>query len=222
MTTHNETACLMRAKLFAPLPAAARAQLGQVAVHRQFFPRGSVIRQPGEAAAGMLVIDDGQAKVTQLAETGKERVLVVLTTGDVLGQEFLFSAEPPRDFVTAVTDTWVCGIRRHDFQALLTKTPALALTMLNDFGQQLLATEKTLVRRDLLSAQERLLAYLTDLSATQGRAQVTLPVKKKELASLLSVTPETLSRQLAALVKRGAISVTGRQITVHDGNPGRL
>ena len=109
-------------------------------------------------------------------------------------------------------DTYVCSINRRDFQNLLKKTPDLAINMLNNFGEKLVAFETKSIRRNSMSAKDRLLAYLEDLAKKQGRRDVQLKLKKKDLASYLGVTPETLSRQLKKLAKENRIKLSGRKI----------
>ena len=41
-----------------------------------------------------------------------------------------------------------------------------------------------------------------------------LKLKKKDLASYLGITPETLSRQLKNLEKEGTVKASGRQIEI--------
>lgn len=111
-------------------------------------------------------------------------------------------------------NTWVCSINRADFQKLLQKTPVLSLKLLNNFGKKLAAIEHNSVLRNTLDAKERILAYLNDLANEQGKNEVKLELKKKDLASYLGITPETFSRKLKELEKDGKIEVHGRWINV--------
>ena len=61
-------------------------------------------------------------------------------------------------------------------------------------------------------AKARILAYLNDLANEQGKNEVKLELKKKDLASYLGITPETFSRKLKELEKDGKIEVHGRWI----------
>jgi CRP/FNR family transcriptional regulator len=47
-----------------------------------------------------------------------------------------------------------------------------------------------------------------------GQVVFELPLKKKELANILGITPETLSRQFKQLAMEGKIIVNNRQITM--------
>lgn len=68
--------------------------------------------------------------------------------------------------------------------------------------------------RNTLDAKERILAYLNDLANEQGKNEVKLELKKKDLASYLGITPKTFSRKLKELEKDGKIEVHGHWINV--------
>lgn len=214
MTHHSAIACLSKSPLFKDLPLRLRQKLVTISSHQDFFPKGSLIRQPLDGKDGMIVIDQGHAKIYSLNAAGKETILAILNKGDSTGQENLFNPNSHENFIQATTDCLVCSMKRNDFQALLKETPDLALTMLNDFGQRLAAEEKNIVRRNSMRAGERILDYLQEQGAQAGRATFKLPLKKKDLANYLGLTPETLSRQLTALQRAGQIVVQGQTITL--------
>lgn len=88
------------------------------------------------------------------------------------------------------------------------------MKLLNNFGKKLVAIEYNSVLRNTLDAKERILAYLNDLANEQGKNEVKLELKKKDLASYLGITPKTFSRKLKELEKDGKIEVHGRWINV--------
>lgn len=218
MTHHSEIACLSKAAIFKNLPLRLRQKLVTISSHQDFFPKGSLIRQPLDGQNGMIVIDQGHAKVYSLNQDGKETVLNILAEGDSTGQENLFSNQEHENFIQATEDCLVCSMKQSDFQQLLEDTPDLALSMLNDFGQRLVRAERNTIRRNSMGAKDRLLDYLREQALQATSSTFNLPLSKKDLANYLGLTPETLSRQLKILEQEGMINVTGRQITILTGN----
>lgn len=214
MTKHSPLACLSNATLFKDFPESLRKKLVTISTHQEYFPKGSLIRQPFDGKDGLLVMDKGKAKVYSLNENGKETILGLLNKGDSEGQEHLFSTSARENFNQATTDAWVCSMTRNDFQKLVRQTPDLALSLLNDFGQKLVTAEKNTVRRNSMDAKQRIMAYLNDLSKKQGTNKVKLDLKKKDLAGYLGITPETLSRKLKELAKENKIQVDKKIITI--------
>ena len=68
----------------------------------------------------------------------------------------------------------------------------------------------------LHGAVPRLARYLLDQYAQQDSTRITLPFPKSQIAAQLGLAPETLSRGLRALSRRGAIRVRGARIDVLD------
>jgi CRP/FNR family transcriptional regulator len=67
--------------------------------------------------------------------------------------------------------------------------------------------------------ETRLIAWLLEQPVVDdnGRRMVVLPMAKKDIASFLGTTPETLSRRLAGLARDGLIGLAGqRRIVLMD------
>lgn len=222
MATHSPIACLSKAALFTDLPTELKEELVSISTHRQKFGKGSIIRRPLDGKDGMIVIDQGKAKVYNLSKDGKEVVLGILNKGDIEGQQHLFKQSKNENYIEALEDTWVCSIKRNDFQDLLQKTPDLSLNLLNNFGEKLVVIEHNSVLRNTLDAKKRIMFYLNDLANKSVSNEVELQLKKKDLASYLGITPETFSRKLKELEKDGKIKVNKRKIQILDNKKAQL
>ena len=214
MKKHSAIGCISRAGLFSQLPHSMLEKIALISTHQEYFPKGSFIRQPGDGKDGMMFVDDGSAKIYNLNRDGKETVLGVLNKGDYDGQQNLFQQDSHENFIQALQDTYICSINRTDFQKLLKNTPDLTINLLNNFGEKLVAIEANSVRRNSMNAKDRLMDYLIEQSQKIGAAKFTLPLKKKDLASYLGTSPETLSRQLKLLEKEGKLKVNRREIPI--------
>ena len=214
MKKHSPIGCISKAGLFSKLPHKMLEKIAPISTHQEYFEKGSFIRQPGDGKNGMMFVDKGSAKIYNLNRDGKETVLGVLNKGDYDGQQNLFQDDSHENFIQALQDTYICSISRADFQRLLKDTPDLTLNFLNNFGEKLVAIETNSVRRNSMNAKDRLMDYLVEQSQKNGATKFTLPLKKKDLASYLGTSPETLSRQLKSLEKEGKIKVNRREITI--------
>lgn len=100
---------------------------------------------------------------------------------------------------------------------LLEQDPIIARKMLAG-----LSTRNHQLLRDiesvaLLSGTQRLIGYLLQCSAEATDSNnITLPASKSTIASLLNLTPETLSRVMLKLQQQGLIKVRGKVITIMD------
>lgn len=212
--SHSPFKCVQNAPIFHGLPESDIQALTTISVHQQLFKKGSLLYEPTMPLERMLIIDQGRVKVYQLSANGKEKVLYMLRPGAIDSEVALFAQRQHVNYAEAAEDTLVCSIGRSEFQTLLHQVPRIAFNLVNILGEQLLQLEAVSTLTGNLKSKNRVLAYLQQLSQEQQQPQFQLPVKKKELASFLGITPETLSRQLRQLQADGLIELAGKSITL--------
>jgi CRP-like cAMP-binding protein len=112
----------------------------------------------------------------------------------------------------------VADMPRAGLQALLSQRPALAsgfLAVLAEQVQRLSLQTHELMHKD---ANSRLAAWLHRHlpPSSGGQAVLQLNERKRDIAAQLGMSPETLSRQMRHLSRRGLIEVRGYQVRVLD------
>jgi len=212
--THSAIKCVQGAPIFKGLAAADIAELAQISVHQELVKRGQLLYQPLTPLNRMMIVDQGRVKVYQLDENGKEKVLYMLRAGAIDSEAALFTQHQHYNYAEAAEDSLVCSISRDDFQALIHRVPQVAINLLNVLGDRLTALESVSALTGNLKSKNRILVYLQQVCEQQQQNPFVLPEKKKELASYLGITPETLSRQLTQLGQEGLLKIDGRQITL--------
>lgn len=210
---HSPLKCLKQITIFKNVPDTTLEELTKVSTHRVYYKKGDFIATP-DTDTGVIAIDEGKAKVYTLSKDGKEKILYIANQGSINGQDKLFSNDKIPRYMQATEDTWVCSIKHDDFQNFLENSPEVAISLLNAIGTRLLNLEVNNSRRDLMKSKDRVFSYLLDWRRDAGNDSFALPIKKAEFASLLGITPETLSRQLKSLVNDGKIKMKGKQITI--------
>ncbi|WP_270456639.1 Crp/Fnr family transcriptional regulator [Allisonella histaminiformans] len=154
-------------------------------------------------------------KVYMISSSGREQLLRILTPGDYEGVNTLLGAMAQDIFIDSITDTEVCLLRKKDFTALLSRTPQLALKLLELYAQRMADTENQTRFLTMENVETRLATYLQALSLQfSPSSHLTLPMKMKDLASYLGTTPETLSRKLHNLEDKEIISRKGRKLRI--------
>lgn len=164
--------------------------------HSVTYQRGQTIYSAGDSSDGLYIIHKGRVKIYRLSETGKEQLVRILQPGDFSGELSLFSKSVHDAYAEAMETVEICMMPYDDFQNLLLKYPAIALKMLNEFSLRLGKTEKQAATIAMESAETRIAMYLANQVEEQNTLGITLPMTRKDLASHLGTTPETVSRKL--------------------------
>lgn len=220
-TEHADRPCVARTPLFQGLTTIQQldvARFGQ-AVHldplEQAYAAGSDVSQ-------LMVVHTGRVKISRTSVSGHEQVIRVLGPGDFIGESAFLSGAKPDHAAEALEETELCVFRHADLSRLVEKHPSIGLRMLQGVSRRLEDTEARLASVISGSVSSRLADYLLSLPAASGRygrVDVELPLAKKDIASLLSTTPESLSRQLRKLTDSGVIAQNDqRRITITDVN----
>lgn len=210
MKTHH---CVSMVPLFNHLSGEDQEQIDRLVSHRHFH-KGESIWQPGNDPL-LIIVARGTLKVYMISSSGREQLLRILNPGDYEGVNTLLGAMAQDIFIDSITDTEVCLLKEKDFTALLSRTPQLALKLLELYAQRMADTENQTRFLTMENVETRLATYLQALSLqVSPSSRLTLPMKMKDLASYLGTTPETLSRKLHNLEDKEIISRKGRKLRI--------
>jgi len=179
--------------------------------------RGHTIYRAGEPSDGLYIVHKGRVKIYRLAENGKEQLIRVLEPGDFTGELSLFTESVHDSYAEAMEPVELCVMGRDNFQQFLLKYPAISLKVLAEFSSRLAKSEKQATTIALEPVETRIALYLADLAEGQKSLMVALPMTRKDIASHLGTSPETISRKLADFENAGWIRQRGqRQIEIID------
>ena len=186
--------------------------------HTRQFKKGEFIYQPQEESNSLYIVHKGFVRIYRLTESGKEQLVRFLGPGDFTGEMALFRSSLHDSFAEAARDTAVCVITKDDLQPLLATYPAISLKILAEFSNRLDQSERQTTIVATEKVEIRLAMFLVEL-LEDGSNIATLPMSKKDLASFLGTTPETISRKLSSLEDRGLIrQISNKQIEIMDAD----
>jgi CRP/FNR family transcriptional regulator len=215
MNLQHALECVNLVPLFRSLPQKQKEEVAKLVVQHQYV-KGDMIYMAGDSVGHFLILEAGQIKISQAAANGKEQLLKVMQPGDFDGEASLFNGNQRNVTATALVNSNVCQIEQDAFQNLLKASSQLAIKLLATMSQQIsdLQEEKTLA--STTDTTGKLAKYLLETSAGLGTAQFKLPLKKKDIATYLGTTPETISRIFKQLATDGIIASSRSQVTILD------
>lgn len=179
--------------------------------HSVSFKKREILYQAGDQSDSLYIVNKGKVKNYGLTDSGKEQLVRILNPGDFTGEYALFNDSIHESYAEAILDTSVCMIKRSDLQTLLTKYPSISMNILKAFSNRLEQSEKQTTLFATEKIETRIALFLTQC-LEEASNEVTLPMSKRDLASYLGTTPETLSRRLTQLEQRGLIKRKSNKI----------
>ena len=199
--------CVRRVPLFMGLTVDQQDAVGALARPVELERGGRL--DAGRRTTRLAVVHAGRVKIVHATSAGHERVVRVAEPGDFVGERAFLTGSDPDRVVEALEHTRLCTFSHEDLSPLIAAHPAIAEAMLRSLSERLGRAEKRLSLADR-PGPARVAAYLSGLpgrEAASGASLVRLPLRKKDVASYLGMTPESFSRALAALRRRGVIAV---------------
>lgn len=175
------------------------------------FKKGEIIYIEGDPLEYLYIVHTGRVKIYQLFESGKEQLLRILESGEFMGELALFSEKVLDSYAEALEQTEICAIHRNDIQELLKTHPTIPLKILSEFSSRLEETEFLVSQLSYRDVETRTASYLVKLAKENQTNSIVLPMSKRDLASHLGTTQETISRRLSQFQTNGWIDQEGQR-----------
>lgn len=200
-----------------------RTALARAGRHRS-LKRGELLFAAGDESAACATLTSGALKVTSYDDDGNERILALIHPAGFVGE--LFAPFPEHD-VVALADCELCVFAKSDMTTALEQYPALTHALLRRSQEDLHAARQLLSLASGRSAAAQVGALILSLGRAASQSpchpaeRFDLPLTRGEMANMLGLTIETISRALSRLEKDGALKRLGaRGIELLD--PARL
>lgn len=178
----------------------------------------------GARSSHVYVVRSGTFKCLKTAEDGYEQVLAFAVQGDVLAFEAV-CGDPQHMGAVALEDSSVYALSVHDLDVCRQQSPALDHALQVALSHQLTRAGETTELMAAVSSEVRLARFIVWWSARmaergQSPRRLLLRMSRRDIASLLGVAHETVSRSFSTFVDCGLLRVENREIEIID--PERL
>ena len=207
---HNHTAdthkaCISLVPIFNHLEEKQMDEI-MVTTKSNLFKKSEIIYHAGDQSDALYIVSTGRIRIFRLSESGKEQLVRILNPGEFTGELALFNEALHESYAEAMEETQVCMIKRSELQEFLLKYPSISLKILAEFSKRLEQSEKQTTRFATEKVETRIALFIAECVEDESHTkEFVLPMSKKDLASYLGTTPETISRKLADLEDQGYI-----------------
>lgn len=199
--------CLKRVPIFSSLDDKSMDLVFKKVRHKEFL-KGEEIFSPYDKDQSLYIVHTGAIKLYRISEGGKEQVYRILNPGDFIGQWSLFSEDSYHEnYAIALKKTLMCRISRKDFLQILQDYPQVSLKIMETLALRLEESKKQTAQIATEPVWTRIVNFLEPLieNPLEDNPLVEIPMSRKNLASYLGTTPESISRNFKEMEDRGLI-----------------
>lgn len=168
-----------------------------------------------------MVVLEGRVKVSYFTEEGKEVVLAIRGSGDILGDLSAIDGEPLSATVTALDNVDAQVVTADEFLSFLESHSRVGLVLLRMLSQRLREADLKRIEFGAYDTLGRVARRLVELADRFGErsdtgVRITLPLSQEELAGWTGSSREAVAKALQVFRTRGWIETARREITILD------
>ena len=174
--------------------------------------RGETLFAAGDENAACATLVRGALKVSSFDLDGTEHIVALIHPSGFAGELF---APIAHHQIIALTKCELCVFPRPHYEQALERFPQLGTALLRQSTQELTETRHLLAALNRRMALNRVAAFVLAIARAANRAaagparRFDLVISRREIASLLGLTTETVSRQMTKLEQDGVIRRKG-------------
>ncbi|PZQ60857.1 MAG: Crp/Fnr family transcriptional regulator [Sphingomonas taxi] len=191
---------------------------------RRSYTRGSTIIWAGDDSVICANVLSGMLKLATSTPDGREQIVGLLYPADFVGRPY---AEEADHTVEALTDVELCVFPRRQFERVLDDHIRMERLLLQRTLTALHEARSRMLMLARKSASEKVADFLLEMAAKVGASgcrpgpggplTFDLPLTRGQMADVLGLTIETVSRQLTRFKTSGIITLPGsRAVTISD------
>lgn len=177
--------------------------------------KGDSIFYAGDIPRYFYQVTDGEIKMNNYNDEGKEFIQGIFTVGMSFGEPPLFIEKPYPANAQAITDAEVLAISKDAFFEMLRENPEVNLAISITLSQRLYF--KSIMASEISSqdAEHRiikLIDYFKEIVGVKANEKYKVSLTRQQIADLTGLRVETVIRAIKTLEKKGLLIITERKI----------
>lgn len=213
--------CTLRGNnFFCALSEESRRDLDAIK-HTSSYPEGAVVFVEGQSARGVYVVCQGSAKLTTTSREGKTLILRIAHAGEILGLHSVISGQPHELTVETLQPCQLAFVGREDFLRFLKGHADACLHAAMHLSRDCQSAYISIRSIGLShSASEKLARVLLQWTAegktVDGVIRVKLALTHEEIAQIIGISRETVTRLLGDLKRQRIGELKGSTLMVRN------
>lgn len=207
--------CIVRQ--FSSLKSLTKEELLKIADCKTSYTikKGEPIFEEGEITNGIYCIKEGVCKLSKLSSNGKDQIVKLVKSGELLGQRSMISEEPTNLSAVAMEDMEVCFIPKSEVLQFFNQNNGFSMSLMKSICGDLKDADETMVSLAQKNVKQRLasvLLYLEENFGIDDDGTLHLQLSREELAGMIGTATESCIRILSEFNKNGWIDLIGKRI----------
>lgn len=187
----------------------------------QRYRKGEIIFREGGVASGIYFVKRGKVKKYQVDRSGKEHIIYVANSGELIGYHAILAGERYPDSAAALEESSIFFIPKEDFLFALEKSGVLPRRLLKTLSHEFTVLTNSISVSASRSVKERLAITLIVLrekfkEEVNADAEIVINVSRSDLANMVGTGIENIARFLSEFKVAGVLSVDGRKICIKN------
>jgi len=210
---------VLKSSLFNSLAAEQVSRLGCIFRPARYRKR-QILFFEGGVAQHLFALHAGLIKLVKSLENGKDRITGVLLPGQLFGLESMADPTYPLTAV-ALRDSEVCAASREEVVTFLQLNPEIALGMVRFLVREVGRARTQVTDMSFKNSKMKVATFILSLVTAEpnphdGPVTLMLPLSRQEISEVLELSPETISRTLAAFRREELVVAHGRSLTIQN------
>lgn len=184
---------------------------------RSKLDAGELLYRQGDKNNGVYCVSAGLIAVRTYDADGASTLLRLVNPGELIGYRAFLTGRSHRTEAQALVKSRVCRVAMHGARKVMDGNPDVMARLARRCALDLDLYQERIQASGRQKNRARLMEILTGLMAAHGTPdgdylRMRLPVSRRDLADMMGVQPETMSRLLGRLEQDGVLRASGRMI----------
>jgi len=179
------------------------------------FKAEDIIFREGEFSIFYYQIEQGQVKLNNYTENGKEFIQNIFSGGQSFGESLLFVDRPYPMNAIAIEDSTVLRLPKKRFMDLINSNPEVCLNVYKCLAERMYYKYMMLYNLSVpnpVMKLKQLLDYLKSYYEVKSPYSFKVPMTRQQLASLTGLRVETVIRAIKSMEKDKILKIENRKI----------
>ena len=182
------------------------------------FSKGDIMFSQNEPSCCVYALTSGIVKLCDVSPSGDEQIVGFSSPHKLMVGLRSLSKDTYSDSAIAETDVTACKIRKRALLTAVANEPEVAVRLIDAINSQLSMSRELMRVTEHHGAKAKIAAFLVLVvpQLNGGGSGLEFPFSRSEMAGLLSLSEETVCRQMAAMRRDGILYAPRGQMEIKD------